>query len=53
LSTSGGGTIAGGRVLDFTGKETGNSAGHLSLLDRMEVTEEEFDDAETRLDGLA
>jgi hypothetical protein len=49
----GGGTIAGNRVLDFTGKENRRLCRlHLSLLDRMGVTEEKFGDAESRLEGL-
>jgi hypothetical protein len=49
----GGGSIAGGRVLDFTGKENRQLCKlHLSLLDRMGVTEEKFGDAKSRLEGL-
>lgn len=50
----GGGTIAGGRVLDFTDSENRRLCRlHLSLLDRMGVTRESFGDAGTRLDGLS
>jgi hypothetical protein len=53
----GGGTIAGGRVLDFSTQEKQENKQlcrlHLSLLDRMGVTEEKFGDAATRLEGLA
>lgn len=53
LAGRGGGTVAGGRVLDFSEKENKQLCRmHLSLLDRMGVTEEKFGDAETRLEGL-
>lgn len=54
LAGRGGGTIQGGRVLDFTEQENRRLCRlHLSLLDRMGVTEEKFGDADSRLDGLA
>ncbi len=54
LAGRGGGSLKGGQVLDFTEKENRRLCRlHLSLLDRMGVTEEEFGDAETRLEGLS
>ncbi|QDU27071.1 hypothetical protein ETAA8_21550 [Anatilimnocola aggregata] len=54
LAGRGGGTIAGGRVLDFSQEENKQLCRlHLSLLDRMGVTQEKFGDAETRLKGLS
>ena len=49
----GGNSIKGGQVLDYTDKENRRLCRlHLSLLDRMGVTQERFGDADSRIDGL-
>ncbi len=55
ITGKGGGTIKPGRVLDYLGKgEEGRKACslHLSLMDRMGVTQDRFGDATTRLEDL-
>jgi hypothetical protein len=55
ITGKGGGTLAGGRVLDYLDKGDENRKAcslHLSLMDRMGVTLDRFGDATTRLEGL-
>jgi hypothetical protein len=54
LAGRGGDSIRGGQVLDFTGEQNRRLCRlHLSLLDRMGVTREQFGDADSRLEGLS
>jgi Protein of unknown function (DUF1552) len=55
ITGKGGGTIKGGRILDYLDKGDGNRKAcslHLSLMDRMGVTLDRFGDATTRLAEL-
>ncbi len=55
LTGKGGGTLKGGRILDYMEKGDNNRRAcslHLSLMDRMGVTLDRFGDATTRLEGL-
>jgi hypothetical protein len=52
LTGKGGGTLKGGRILDYMGKGDENRKAcslHLSLMDRMGVKMDQFGDATTRL----
>jgi hypothetical protein len=52
LTGKGGGTLKGGRILDYMGKGDENRKAcslHLSLMDRMGVKLDQFGDATTRL----
>ena len=55
ITGKGGGTLKGGRILDYTDKGDDNRKAcslHLSLMDRMGVKLDKFGDATTRLEGL-